>query len=79
MLESKTSGGARTYKRIFPTTKCEYYKKGKQVTWGWNLSNTWDQTWYIDPDTPEKKIAQSSADEFVGRHIDELMAQRENN
>lgn len=72
ILESITVGKTRTYKRIFPTTKWQYYKKGKQVTWEWSLLKSWGETWYIDPETTEKRLAWSSAGEFVGRHVEEL-------
>ena len=72
ILETTSPGRAEKFKRIFPTTRPEYYKKGKRVTWEWNLSRTWGKAWYKDPDTGEIKKAWDSAGEFVGRHIDEL-------
>ncbi len=71
ILEGKSSGG-ENYKCIFPTTKTSYYKKGKRVTWEWNLSKVWDKTWYIAPDTNEKKSAWGSAGEFIGRHVEDI-------
>lgn len=72
ILETTSSGKAEISKRIFPTTRPEYYKKGKQVTWEWNLSKVWQPAWYIDPDTGAKQKGWDSAGEFVGRHIDEI-------
>lgn len=72
ILETTSPGKAEVSKRIFPTTRPEYYKKGKQVTWEWNLSKVWQQAWYIDPDTKEKQKGWDSAGEFVGRHIDDI-------
>lgn len=72
ILETTSPGKAEVSKRIFPTTRPEYYQKGKQVTWEWNLSKVWQQAWYIDPDTKEKQKGWDSAGEFVGRHIDDI-------
>lgn len=72
ILETTSPGRAQQFKRIFPTTRPEYYKKGKIVTWEWDLSRIWDKAWYKDPDTGEIKQAWGSAGEFVGRHIDEI-------
>ena len=71
ILETSSPDGSEKTHRIFPTTKLNY-AKGKQVAWEWNLSSIWTQTWYIDPDTSDKKSAWISSGEFVGRHIDEL-------
>ena len=72
ILETISPGRAEKFKRIFPTTRSEYYKKGKRVTWEWDLSRTWGEAWYKDPDTGEIKKAWHNSGEFVGRHIDEL-------
>lgn len=72
ILETTSPDGNKTFKRIFPTTRLQYYQKGKRVSWEWDLSNVWEKTWYIDPDTNQKKPAWSSAGEFIGRHIDEI-------
>lgn len=71
ILETIGPGGIEKTLRIFPTTKTNYIK-GKRVAWEWNLSKTWGETWYIDPDTKEKRPAWSSSGEFIGRHIEEL-------
>ena len=72
MLETISPGGVDNNYRIFPTTKFNYYIKGKQVAWEWNLKRVWQRTWYIDPKTKKIKIAWDSAGEFIGRHIDEV-------
>lgn len=72
ILETTSPGKAETFKSIFPTTKPEYYIKGKRVSWEWDLSQTWGETWYRDPNTNEIKIAWSSAGEFTGRNIEDL-------
>lgn len=71
IVEGEGAGGGN-YKCIFPSTKTSYYKKGKRVTWEWDPSKVWDETWYIDPDTNEKKSAWGSAAEFIGRHVEDL-------
>ncbi len=72
ILETISPGKAEVFKRIFPTTRPEYYQRGKRVTLEWNLSRVWEQTWYIDPDTKEKKKAWDSAGEFTGRHVEDI-------
>lgn len=72
ILETTSSDGSKTFKRIFPTRQDSYYKKGERVTWEWNLSHVWNKTWYINPDTNEKTLAWASAGEFTGRHVDEI-------
>ncbi len=72
ILETTSPGGIERSHRIFPTTKPKYYEEGKKVAWEWDLSKIWDGSWYIDPDTSEKKEAWRSAGEFVGRHLDEI-------
>lgn len=71
IVEGEGAGGGN-YKCIFPSTKTSYYEKGKKVTWEWDPSKVWDKTWYIDPDTSEKKSAWGSAAEFIGRHVEDL-------
>lgn len=72
ILETTSPYLTTTFKRIFPTTKPSYYEKGERVTWEWDLSKSWGLTWYMDPDTNEKKKAWDSAGEFAGRHIEDL-------
>lgn len=72
IVETTTSDGLQTFKHIFPITRLSYYKKGKRVTWEWDLSHVWLETWYIDPDTNVKTLAWSGAGEFIGRHVDEI-------
>lgn len=72
ILETTSPGKAEVFKRIFPTTRSEYYQRGRRVTWEWDLSRVWQQTWYIDPDKNEKKKAWDSAGEFTGRHVEDI-------
>jgi len=72
LLNTTSPGGAEVSKRIYPTTRRDYYQPGKRVTWEWNLSRTWGPTWFIDPETGERKQAWISAGEFVGRHVEDI-------
>ena len=71
ILESLSAGGAITDYRIFPTTR-DHYKKGMRVSWEWNGSLKWGDTWYRDPESHETKHAWSASIEFVGRDLDAL-------
>lgn len=71
ILETTSPGGTAKSHRIFPTMRTNY-EKGRQVAWEWNMSRTWDNAWYRDPDTKEIKQAWGASAEFVGRHIEEL-------
>jgi hypothetical protein len=72
VLETTSSDKTKVFKRIFPTIQPKYYQVGQKVTWEWNLSRVWAETWYRDPDTNEKKKAWDSAGEFTGRHIEDV-------
>jgi hypothetical protein len=71
ILESLSAGGAITDYRIFPTTR-DHYKKGMRVSWEWNGSLKWGDTWYRDPESHEIKHEWSASIEFVGRDLDTL-------
>jgi hypothetical protein len=71
ILESLSAGGAITAYRIFPTTR-DQYEKGMRVSWTWNGSRQWGDTWYRDPESHEIRYAWSSSVEFVGRDLDRL-------
>ena len=72
ILESTSFGGIQTAKRIFPTTKRGYYRNGHHVTWEWsNVKGWYDDTWYVDPDSGQRKLAWNSSAEFMGRHFDD--------
>lgn len=64
---------------IYPTTNWTYYRKGKRLSWEWEGEDdvparpfTYHESWYIDPDTGEKKIAWGVSMEFKGRHIEDV-------
>ena len=71
ILESTTSGGTTTFKRIFPSTKT-HFKKGKKVAWEWSSKHTFNAAWYKDPDTSKICKGWDGALEFTGRHLDEI-------
>jgi len=71
ILKSSSSSGARTFYRIFPSTRT-HFKKGKRVAWEWGFENTWRDAWYKDPETNEIKLAWNSSAEFVGRNLDNI-------
>jgi len=68
ILESHSSNGVNKFKRVFPTMQTNY-KIGMQLTWEWSFKNKWDEAFYIDPDTKEKKPAWSSSAEYIGRDV----------
>jgi hypothetical protein len=68
ILESLSAGGAITDYRIFPTTR-DHYRKGMRVSWEWNGSQKWGDSWYRDPESHEIKYAWSASIEFVGRDL----------
>jgi hypothetical protein len=57
MLVNPKPGGGFKNKRIYPTTRPNYYQHGMIVSSEFNLANVWGPTWYIDPDEGEKKKA----------------------
>lgn len=74
ILESVSPGGVRKTKVIFPTLR-DWFKPGQTVSWEWDLQNVWQETWYVDPDTGEKKQGWASSGEFVGRSLDSICAE----
>lgn len=70
IIEPRTMSGAKYDKKILPTTLPNYYKQQMVITWEFDLKNTWGRTWYINPDSNDKKIAWDSAGEFTGKKVD---------
>lgn len=70
VLESRSSNGSGSNRRVFPTTRT-HFQKGKSVAWEWS-SPAWSESWYRDPDTGELEYAWTSAMQFVGRHLENL-------
>lgn len=71
ILKTSSSSGARTFFRIFPSTRT-HFKKGKRVAWEWSFEKKWDDAWYRDPDTNEMERAWNSSAEFIGRNLDDV-------
>ena len=71
ILKTKSSSGANTFYRIFPSTRT-HFVKGKRVAWEWSFDNVWNAAWYRDPDTGEIKQAWISSAEFIGRNLDDI-------
>jgi hypothetical protein len=71
VLETRSPGGARTDFRIYPSTRTDY-QKGQRVSWEWNMTRVFDQSWYRDPQTGEVKEAWTSSTEFAGRDVNQL-------
>lgn len=72
IIETISSDNKRVTYKIFPTTRIKYYIKGKIVSWDWDLSKTWSESWYVDPITKDIKQAWLSSGNFIGSHIDEI-------
>jgi len=64
-----TSEGAP---RIHPTTR--KYVEGMSVGWEWanDRRQSWDETWYKDPNTGKCTPAWSGAMEFIGREVNQV-------
>jgi hypothetical protein len=71
ILETVSVDGSETALLIYPTTK-SYFRRGKKVSWEWNLSRVWQNAWYRDPESGDIKQAWSQSAEFVGRHLDDI-------
>lgn len=71
ILKRSSSGGAKIFYQIFPTTQT-HFEKGRKVAWEWNYENCWPDAWYRDPETAEIKFAWNRALEFTGRNLDEV-------
>lgn len=70
ILEVKSRGGL-IRREIVPSTE-RHFRKGKQVSWDWNVDNVFPGAWYQDPESGEKKRAwRQEMVEFVGRNIEE--------
>lgn len=71
LLESVSPGGIKKNINLFPTQR-EWFEKGQIVSWDWNTSNVWGETWYVDPETKEIKKGWHSSGEFIGRSLDTI-------
>jgi hypothetical protein len=70
ILEVAGSNGS-VNRRAYPTTQT-YFAKGQQVSWEWNGSKTWGESWYRDPDSGTIVYGWTSSSEFVGRPLQDI-------
>ncbi|MGN8124546.1 hypothetical protein ACTJK9_22570 [Pseudomonas sp. 22082] len=73
ILENVSPGGFEKSLIIFPTMQTNY-QKGQLLAAEWDTKNVWNEAWYIDPDTNEKKSAWRSSGEFIGRPLESIYA-----
>ncbi|MDL5599353.1 hypothetical protein QS468_42035 [Bacillus subtilis] len=71
IMEIVGPGGFKKTRDIYPTTRTDYVK-GQKLTAEWNIKTVFDQCWYIDPESGDKKSDWLSSAEFVGRPLDSI-------
>ncbi|MBB6482725.1 hypothetical protein [Spirochaeta isovalerica] len=71
ILEEKSPGKSITNYRIYPTKRRDY-KVGLSLSWEWDMNTVFEDRYYIDPETHEKKCAWNSSAEFIGRDLEQL-------
>lgn len=71
LLETHSPGGVSKTFHIYPTS-LDHFRKGKPVSWEWNMSLVVGPAWYRDTVSGKAKQAWLSSAEFIGRHLDEL-------
>lgn len=71
ILELVGPGGIKKNQIIFPTLR-DWFEVGQAVSWEWDLSNVWQETWYIEPETGAKTMGWHSSGEFIGRSLDSI-------
>ncbi|MGC3932851.1 hypothetical protein [Pseudomonas atacamensis] len=71
IMEVVGPGGFEKTRDIYPTTRTNYVK-GQKLTAEWNIKSIFDQCWYIDPESGDKKSDWLSSAEFVGRPLDSI-------
>lgn len=70
VIDSQVPDGG-SIRRLFHTTKIDYYQPEKRVAWEWDLTNNIDESWYVDQVDGSRKKVGGSLD-FIGRQIGEL-------
>lgn len=70
IINSQGSDGG-FMRRLFHTTKTEYYHPGQRVMWEWNLVLSIPEGWFIDANDGSKKKIGGSLD-FIGRTVEEI-------
>jgi hypothetical protein len=71
LLDTRSPGGASVQRRAFPTTKL-HFKTGQRVSWEWDSTKTFGETWYRDPDSSKVTYGWTESMEFVGRPFEHL-------
>ncbi|PPK76735.1 hypothetical protein B0F87_103342 [Methylobacter tundripaludum] len=71
ILRTVSPGGKNITYQIFPS-RVKYEKQGIEVTWEWSLEKIWGESYYVDPNSGEKKLAWKSSAEFVGRNAEDV-------
>jgi hypothetical protein len=66
ILASGTVEFGLKHESIVPTTRFNYYKEGRRVSSERNREKKWADTWYVHPNTREKKSAWGGSLEFIG-------------
>lgn len=70
IVESKTPDGG-LLRRLFHTSKTDYYKPENRVSWEWDITTKFGESWYIDKNDGSKKKIGGSLD-FIGRQIEDI-------
>jgi len=71
-LENTSSDGKETKTlQVFPTTRTDY-RLGDEVSWDFDTSRVYGETWYRDPKTREIKHGWEWSSEFVGRPLSDV-------
>jgi hypothetical protein len=66
LLDTTSPGGTDIKRRVFPTTRNDYLP-GQILSWEWDMTHVYEESWYRDPDDGEMKYGWTSSAEFVGR------------
>ncbi len=72
LIETFDAEGKSQGARVHPSTR--EYVEGMSVGWEWNHDKhqSWDETWYKDPETDKCTPGWSGSMEFIGRDINEI-------
>lgn len=68
VLNTTGPGGVVHSTRVFPTKRTDS-KAGQKVSWSWDMSETWGESWYEDPEDHSIKYGWTSSAEFAGSPI----------
>ena len=71
VLETTSPGGAKTTRRVYPTTRT-HFEKGMRVAWDWSFDLGWGESWYRDPHSGLIEYGWTSSAEFIGRDLNDI-------